>query len=89
VAVGGGVHLDDERREEDKHPKTLHSDETTAVLALVGAETVERIAESQNVEAVAYEDSFSIDGDDRGAGAQDGGKRVVAHTYAAPGDGPV
>ncbi len=89
MAVGGGVHLNDERREEDEHPKTLHSDKTTTVLALVGVEAVERVAKSWDVEAVADEDSFSIDGDDRRAGAQNGCKRVVAHSDAAPGHGPV
>jgi hypothetical protein len=54
VAVGGGVHFDDERGKEDEHPKTLHTDETATVLALVCAKAVEGIAESRDVEAVAY-----------------------------------
>ena len=53
MAVGGSIHLDDKGREEYIHPKTRHADEATTVLALVGAEAVERVAESWNVEAVA------------------------------------
>ena len=44
VAVGGRVNLYDKGRKEDMHAKTVHSNETTSPLALVGPEAVKGVA---------------------------------------------
>jgi hypothetical protein len=83
VTIGVRVNLDDERREKDKHAESIHTNVTASVLTLVGAEAVERVAQSRDVEAVSDKDEFSIDGYDGRTGAEDGGEGVVAHADTA------
>ena len=44
VAIGGRVNLYNKGRKEDMHAKTVHSNETTSPLALVGPEAVKGVA---------------------------------------------
>ncbi len=74
VAVCGHVDFDDERGEEDIHAQTLHADEAASKLTLMGAETVEGVANCRDVEALSNQDAFAIHGNDSRAGAEDGGE---------------
>ena len=46
------------------HTKTVHTNEATSALALMGSKTVERVAEIRYVKTVPDEDFLSIEGDD-------------------------
>ena len=84
VAVGCSVDFYDKGRKEDVHSKTIHTNETTAALTLMGPEAVERVAQVWYVEAVSDEDFLPIEGDDGRAVAKDWSKRIVAHSNPSP-----
>ena len=73
------VHLHDKVRKEDVHAKTVHANETTTPLALMGPKTVQRVLQVRYVEAIPDEGLLAIEGDDGCAVAKDGGKRIVTH----------
>ncbi len=73
------VHLHDKVRKEDVHAKTVHANETTTPLALMGPKTVQRVLQVRYVEAIPDDDLLAIEGDDGCAVAKYGGKRIVAH----------
>ncbi len=64
MAVGHGVDFYDKGWKEDMHTKTVHTNEATSALALMGLKTVERVAEIWYVKTVPDEDFLSIEGDD-------------------------
>ena len=68
------------------HTKTVHSNEATTALALMGRKTVEGVAEVRYVKTVSDEDFLSIEGDDGRTMAKDWSKGVVAHTNPSSGD---
>ena len=61
------------------HTKTVHTNEATTALALMGPKTVEGVAEVQYVKTVPDENFLSIKGDDGQAVAKDWSKGLVAH----------
>ena len=68
------------------HTKTIHTNEATTALALMGPKTVEGIAEVRYVKTVSDEDFLSIEGDDGRAVAKDWSEGVVAHPNSSSGD---
>ena len=68
------------------HAKTVHSNETTTALALMGPKTVEGVAEVRYVKTVSDENFLSIEGNDGRTVAKDWSERVVAHTNSSSGD---
>ena len=86
VAVGCRVDFYDKGRKEDVHSKTIHTNETTTALTLMGPKAVERVAQVWYVEAVSDEDFLPIEGDDGRAVAKDWSKRIVAHSNPSPRD---
>jgi hypothetical protein len=64
MAVSGGIDFVDKGWEENVHTQLMHTNEAAPVLMLVCLETVKRIAEGRDVQAVPDEDAFTIQGDD-------------------------
>ncbi len=62
------------------HVETVHANETTTPLALMGSKTVQRVSQVGYMEAIPDEDLLAIEGDDGCTVAKDGGKRVVTHS---------
>jgi hypothetical protein len=73
-AVSGGIDFGDKGWEEDIHTQLVHTNEAAPVLMLVCLETVKRIAEGRDVQAVSDEDVFTLEGDDGQACAEDWSK---------------
>ena len=61
------------------HTKTVHSNEATTALALMGPKTVKGVAQVRYVKTVPDEDFLSIEGYDGRAVAKDWSKGIVAH----------
>ena len=53
VAIGGGVHLDDEGRKEDMHAEAAHPNKATSSLALMGLQAIEGFLKVRDMETVA------------------------------------
>ena len=79
VAIGLGVDFYDKGWEEDVHAKTIHANETTTALALMGPQTVKRVAKVRYVKTISDEEFLAIEGDDGRAMAKDWSKQIVAH----------
>ncbi len=79
VAIRCRVHLHDKVRKEDVHAKTVHANETTTPLALMGPKTAQRVSQVGYMEAITDEDLLAIEGDDGCTLAKNGGKRIVTH----------
>ncbi len=61
VAIGGGVHLDDEGRKEDMHTEVAHPNKATSPLALMGSQAVEGASKVGDVETVANQYCFAFE----------------------------
>ena len=79
VAVGHCVDFYDKGWKEDVHTRTVHTNEATTTLALMGPKTVEGVAQVRYVKTVPDENFLSIERDDGRAVAKDWSKGVVAH----------
>jgi hypothetical protein len=86
VAVGHGVDFYNKGWKEDVHAKTIHTNEATTALTLMGPKTVKGVAQVRYVKTVPDEDFLSIEGDDGRAMAKDWSKGIVAHPNSSSRD---
>ncbi len=82
VAIGGGVHLDDEGRKEDVHTKSAHPNKAASSLALMGSQAVEGVPKVGDVETVANQYFLAVERYYCQSVAGDRGKGVVPHPNA-------
>ena len=79
VAIGGGVHHDDEGRKEGMHTKVAHPNKATSLLALMGLQAVEGVSKVEDVETAANQYCFAFERYYCRPVADDRGKGVVPH----------
>jgi hypothetical protein len=81
MAVHRGVHIKVEVGKEDMKTKTVHGNVTTSALLPMSPETVERVTEIRNMEAVPNEYFLTIQRDDGRTMAPDRCKGSIAHVH--------
>jgi hypothetical protein len=82
VAIGGGVHLNDEGREEDVHIKATHPNKKASLLALMGSQAVEGFLKVGDMETVGNQYFLAVERYYRQSVAGNRGEGVVPHPNA-------
>ena len=82
VAISGGVHLDDEGKEEDVHTGSAHPNKAASLLALMGSQAVEEVSKVRDVETVVNQYCLAVERYYCQSVAGDRGKGVVPHLKA-------